>query len=99
MVVSFELSTEQASRIEKARLQGILVEKLFDEFLACLPEDSPQPLPKLSERNSALIALLQAWNKEDSDLEEGEALQREGEHFSAELKANRVSLTVPNLPV
>ena len=97
MTITFDLSDAQATRLENARRQGVPIERLFDEFLARLPDMPLRKKPEVSERNLALIALLQSWNAEDDALNnaEEENRLREGEQFSASLQANRVSLTIP----
>lgn len=100
LIVTFDLSPEQANRIENARLRGVSVEQLFNEFLARLPDASLSPPRELSERNLALIALLQDWNREDHALSQEEDATRrlDGEQFTTNSQAHRVTFPTPDLP-
>ncbi len=93
MTVTFEISKKQANQIEDARLKGLSVDSLFDQFLETLPEFPKQEDPKVTDQNRELIALLRNWNKEDADLPiTGDShLKNESEKKFADLSANRVN--------
>ena len=83
MTVAFEISKEQANQIEDARLSGISVDNLFDQFLETLPDFPKREEPNITDQNRALIALLHNWSQEDAELPtEGDStLKNEGENF------------------